>query len=244
MGLGGLAAGIALFTAAQLFNTFQHETVFSTAQGEFRRIPLEDSSVANINSDSVIAVNLTSKVRQVALQKGEAWFEVAKDKSKPFVVEAGDIRVRAVGTAFSVRRHGTGAEVLVTEGKVEVWSQAGDARRYELVAGDRGFVPSSAAQVTISHQPAEIARKLAWREGKLIFESQTLNEAVADFNRYSLKKIVVVDPDLGSKTLIGQYQIDAPERFARNVSALLDVPFYVTPERIVIGGHVSGGKNR
>lgn len=239
---GGMAAGIAVLAATSLFSLQSDQAVYSTAQGEFRKVPLADHSVASINSDSAVQVRFTSKERQVSLQKGEAWFEVAKDKSKPFVVDAGDVRVRAVGTAFSVRRHGTGAEVLVTEGTVEVWSSEGSMSKQLLAAGDRAFVPHRAAQISVARQPAEIERKLAWREGKLIFVNQTLNDAVADFNRYSVRKIVIVDPDLGSKTLVGQYQIDAPELFAKDVSAFLDVPVVFMPDRIMIGGSPAGGK--
>jgi transmembrane sensor len=163
------------------------------------------------------------------------WLEVAKDKTKPFIVEAGEVRVRAVGTAFGVRRYANGAEILVTEGTVEVWNGAGGARKRLVHAGERTFVGSRAADIAVARQPVEVQRKLAWREGKLIFDNQTLSEAVADFNRYSQKKIVIADPALGRRKLVGQYQIDAPERFAQDVGAFLQIPVVVTAEKIVIG---------
>lgn len=232
---GAMAAGVAVIAATSVFTMLPDESTVLTAKGEFRKVQLADHSVASINSGSGIEVKLTRGARDITLRHGEAWFEVAKDKSKPFTVAAGDVRARAVGTAFGVRRFANGAEVMVTEGTVEVWSNEGVARKHLLTAGDMAFVPNQAAKITVVRRPEEIERKLAWREGKVIFVNQTLNEAVADFNRYSLRKIVIMDPQLGSKTLVGQYPIDAPEVFAKDVSAFLDVPLEITADRIMIG---------
>ena len=231
---GGMAAGAAVLAATGLFPATAG-TVLTTAKGEFRRVPLADNSVANINSASQLEWKPTQHQRKVALRRGEVWLEVAKDKSKPFIVEAGEVRVRAVGTAFGVRRYSNGAEVSVTEGTVEVWSNDGTAQKRLLTAGEHAFVLDRAAEITVARQPGEVARKLAWREGKVVFNNQTLTEAVADFNRYSQKKIVIMSPALGNRKLVGQYQIDAPEMFARDVSSMLDVPVRITGEQIMIG---------
>lgn len=232
---GGAAAGIAAIAVTRVFHALSDNAILTTAKGEFRKVPLADKSVADINSGSQVEVRLTQKKRQVTLKRGEVWFEVAKDKSKPFIVEAGEVQVRAVGTAFGVRRYSNGAEVLVTEGTVEVWSKDGTAQKRLLTAGERAFVSDRATEISVARQPGEVERKLAWREGKLVFNNQTLSEAVADFNRYSLRKIIIVDPHLRSKKLVGQYQIDAPELFAKDVSTFLDVPIAITAEKIMIG---------
>ena len=232
---GGIAAGIALLGVTAALPALSNKLVLTTAKGEFRKVPLADKSVANINSGTQLEIRLTEQARRVALKKGEAWFEVAKDKAKPFIVEAGQVQVRAVGTAFGVRRYGNGAEILVTEGTVEVWSKEGTAKKRLVTAGERSFVSESASDISVARQPKEVERKLAWREGKLVFNNQTLSEAVADFNRYSLKKIIIVDPHLMNKTLVGQYQIDAPELFAKDVSTFLDVPIVITADKIMIG---------
>ena len=231
-----LAAGLLVLVGVGVgvVPMFDHTTL-TTAKGEFRRIPLSDRSVANINSGSKLEVKLTGSKRQVKLDEGEAWFEVAKNKEKPFVVEAGQAHVQAVGTAFGVRRYHGGAEVLVTEGSVEVWSGNQSSQKRVLLAGDQAFVPFKAAPISVTRQPQEIWRKLAWREGKLIFAKQTLNDAVADFNRYSSKRIVIADPVLGNKKIVGQYQIDAAEQFAMDVSVYLDVPIQITTDEIIIG---------
>jgi len=231
---GALAAGAAFFGLGTIFTSGPDATVLATAMGEVRRVPLADHSVASINSDSEVAVRLDGKLRQVALQRGEAWFEVAKDKTRPFVVAAGDASVRAVGTAFGVRRHGNGVQVQVTEGTVEI-AGAGGAGRQLLTAGHSAFIPARGGAIAVASSAVDIARRLAWREGKLVFAHQPLADAVADFNRYSLKKIVIDDPRLATRTLVGQYQIDAPELFARDVAAFLEVPVRITADRIAIG---------
>lgn len=236
-GLAALAAGLAAaFVAVPRFSQPSSVSI-ATAIGEFRRVPLADQSIANINSGSEIEVVLTDRLRQVELKQGEAWFEVAKDKSRPFVVSAGDARVRAVGTSFSVHRHALGAEVLVTEGVVEVWRKGSDGAggKRVLTAGERAIVPERGNAIAISRDPDDIARSLAWREGKLIFTNQPLELAVADFNRYTRKQIVIADPKLAPRILIGQYRIDDPEQFARSVGVLLGAPVAITHERIIVG---------
>jgi len=242
--VGAMAACLVAAAGTVSLQALREERVLTTAKGEFRKVPLQDKSVATINSASQIEVAFTDKQRTVNLRKGEAWFEVAKDKTKPFVVEAGAARIKAVGTAFSVRRFANGTEVLVTEGKVEVWDKGSSARRRQLVEGDRAFLAQDASAISVSRQPVEVNRKLAWREGKVILKNQTLDDAVADFNRYSPKTIVIVDATLRDKRLFGQYKLDAPELFAQDVSTVLDVPVAITADTIFIGrrqGEVQDG---
>lgn len=233
--LGGVAAGVAALAGPLGYRILHRGTVLTTAKGEYRRVPLQDKSIANINSGSQIEVAFTEQQRRIKLRKGEAWFEVAKDKSKPFIVEAGDALIRAVGTAFSVRRLAGGSEVLVTEGTVEVWTRDGTAQKRLVTAGEHAFLAQEAKAIPVTRQPDEVNRRLAWREGKLILSRQTLGEAVADFNRYSPKTIVILDASLRDKRLVGQYQLDAPELFARDVSMVLEVPILITADKILIG---------
>lgn len=232
---GAMAACLAAAVGTASLHALREERVLTTAKGEFRKVPLQDKSIATINSGSQIELAFTEQQRTVNLRKGEAWFEVAKDKSKPFVVASGDARIKAVGTAFSVRRFTNGTEVLVTEGKVEVWGKGGSAQRRLLVEGDRAFLAQNAGPISVSRQPVEVHRKLAWREGKVILKNHTLDDAVADFNRYSPKTIVIVDAALRDKRLFGQYKLDAPELFAQDVSTVLDVPVAITADTIFIG---------
>ncbi|GGY35763.1 FecR family protein [Pseudoduganella albidiflava] len=232
---GALAAGIAALAVTSLAPDLLGPVTYETARGEFRKVQLADRSTVSINSASLVEVRLTDAQRRVALTQGEAWFEVAKDRARPFVVEAGDLRVRAVGTAFSVRRHAQGAEVLVTEGVVEVWANGGTAPRRRVGAGGLVLVSGDGSGPRVDTDPAEVARRLAWREGKVVFQNQPLDDAVAEFNRYNTRQIVVADPALRRKPLVGHYRIDQPEEFANDVHALLNVPVAIRADTIQIG---------
>lgn len=237
---GAMAACLVAAVGVVGLPGLRQDQVLATAKGELRKVPLQDKSIATINSGSQIEVAFTKQQRTVNLRKGEAWFEVAKDKTKPFVVESGEARIRAVGTAFSVRRFANGTEVLVTEGTVEVWSQGRGSLRRQLTEGETAFLAQNTNAISVRRQPVEVNRKLAWREGKLILKNQTLDDAVADFNRYSPKTIVIVDAALREKRLFGQYKLDAPELFAQDVSTVLDVPIDITADTIFIGRKEDG----
>lgn len=224
MGAGGaIAASVAFALAWNLGGT-----AYETSVGEIRRVPLADGSVAAINTASKIEVALAEKRRSVVLDRGEAWFQVAKDPERPFVVEAGRVRVQAVGTAFSVRRRDNGAEVLVTEGVVEAWADGAEGNRIRLTAGQSAFVADNAAIERAAAVPSSVDRKLAWRSGKIDLLGETLSGAIAEFNRYNQRQIILADPALGSEQFDGVFRTDDPEGFAIAVKSALDVPVDVS----------------
>jgi transmembrane sensor len=229
------AAGVAAIGVGLSLRGMKAGEVLNTAKGEFRKVPLADTSTVTLNGATRLEVRLGANERRLALTQGEAWFQVAKDKSRPFVVEAGAVSVRAVGTAFSVRRFAQGADVVVTEGVVEVWTDRAGARTRRMSAGDQAYVPDSAADIAIRREPAEVERKLAWRDGLLVFQDDPLAVAIAEFNRYNARTVVLNDPGLRDRKIVGQYRIDQPERFADDVHALLGVPVVVGADRIEIG---------
>lgn len=216
---GGLGVAAALTGVFAVTLSSARES-YSTAVGEIRRIPLADGSTATVNTDSLITVSLQAQRREIQLSTGEAWFQVAHDVQRPFVVEAGDVRVRAVGTAFSVRRHADGIDVLVTEGAVEVW-RLGDRRRPVMVrAGQRSFVAGDTSAVAAVAAAPEIERALAWRSGELALNGEPLSYAVDELNRYNRRKIVIVDPMIGRTPIVGYFRADDPAAFADAVTAI------------------------
>ncbi len=243
----GLAAGIVATAGGGAWLWSTRPRQIETALGEVRRVPLDDGSVAAVNTASLIAVSYAPDRRVVELRDGEAWFQVAKDKARPFVVEAGAVRVQAVGTAFSVRRRPAtadqpaGAEVLVTEGVVETWVEGQPGPRTRIAAGAKGFVPDPGtsgragaepapqlARVEVEHAPGEIDRRLSWRNGELALNGETLAYAVAEINRYNARKLVLVDgpaPDgarpLARETLVGYFRTTEPENFGRAVADMV-----------------------
>jgi len=229
-GGGALAASlVAGIGGAMLWPRSPDE--IETALGEIRRVPLHDGSLAAVNTATRLAVDLRPEIRNVRIDMGEAWFQVAKDRERPFVVTAGDVRVRAVGTAFSVRRLGDGADVQVTEGVVEVWTvNRPDAVR-RIAAGARTFVNDMAGPAAPVEASLEIDRTLAWRNGQLIFDGDTLADAAAEFNRYNRVKLEI-DPALASERVVGRFRTNEPDAFARAASAMLGARVQIGAERI------------
>ncbi|MGV3482365.1 MAG: FecR family protein [Sphingobium sp.] len=215
---------------------------YDTAIGEIRRVPLADGSIATINSASRLTVALAPERRTVRLDEGEAWFQVAHDQARPFVAEAGRIRVRAVGTAFAVRRRAeggsgiSGAEILVTEGVVEAWADGAEGQAIRLSAGQRAFVADNAAVTGRADAPAEVTRALAWRAGQIDLAGESLAHAIAEFNRYNGVKLVLTDKTLANEPLYGVFRVDDPQSFADAVHRGFEVPVKTAGNEIRIGG--------
>lgn len=214
---GGLAAGVATALVGGAVWVSQGER-YKTARGEMRVVPLADGSVITLNTNSRIALAFTEDRRLVRLIEGEALFDVAKDAARPFFVEAGKVRVRAVGTSFVVRRlTDTPVQVLVREGVVEV--DPGDASRRPVRLAQNSRAVASASSVDAAAVPAsEIGRELAWRDGRIAFEGQSLAAASREFERYSDTQIVIDDPVVARETITGLFQANDPVGFAQAVA--------------------------
>jgi transmembrane sensor len=230
--VGGSLSGLAAAGLAGFFLIRPKPLEIRTALGEVRRVPLEDGSFASVNTNSKLTVALRDRSRDVRLEDGEAWFQVAHDRRRPFVVEAGEVRVRAIGTAFSVRRREGGADVLVTEGIVEAWVAGREQRRTRISAGSRSFISEANAAIETVQAFAGIDRALAWRTGELALNGESLAYAAAELNRYNRRKLVVDDPALGREPLVGFFRTDQPEDFGRTVAAMVGARVQVDPETI------------
>lgn len=224
-------AGLAAAAAAGIAFLRTGQNQIATPVGEIRRVPLLDGSLAAVNTDSELIIDFKSDLREVTLQKGEVWFDVAKDRKRPFVVTTGDVRVRAVGTAFSVRKREDGADVLVTEGVVETWSAGGESEKRLVMAGSRVFVSDIAGPSGVVPASAQIDRTLAWREGEIALDGETLTDAAAEFNRYNERKLTV-DPSLTNERLVGWFHTNEPDTFARAAATVLKLKVTETAEEI------------
>lgn len=217
----------------------QSSTVFRTGLGEIRQVPLADGSSTAINTASEIEITLSKGRRDVRLAKGEAWFKVAKDAARPFVVEAGGVRVRAVGTAFSVRRREEGADVLVTEGVVEAWAGENERPLLRLTAGQRAYIGDDSEVRLDSETLSVVDRTLAWRQGSIDLDGDTLATAVNEFNRYNRRKLVLIDTSLAGRQIDGTFRTDDPEAFAGAVGSIFSVPVDLSDEHDIRIGRPS-----
>ena len=206
-----------------------------TARGEVRHVPLPDGSGLDLNTKSRISVAMEPSRRTMRLELGEAWFQVKMDPASPFVVEAGSARIRAIGTAFAVRRYEDSVEVLVTEGVVSAWLLGREQSAIRLEAGDKGRLVSEGVASRIASGPAEIDRRLAWRSGTIDLAGESLEQAVSEFNRYNRRKLVIGRGASAAQKFYGLFRMDDPEGFARSVHSSSGVPIEIQNDRIIIG---------
>lgn len=222
---GGLAAAAA-GVAALLLPRRSPVDRYATAIGEIHRVGLVDGSSLVLNTQSELEVQIGDRERRIWLQKGEAWFDVAKDRTRPFVVDADLVQVRAVGTAFAVHRLPEGGvRVTVSEGMVEIVG-AGRGEMVRLPAGAIFERHNAAEPPALRRLSAgEVEGTLAWREGMLSLAGEKVASAVREFNRYNQLKLVVDDPDLAEEKLIGYFRLSDPRGFAAAVAQTLGAGF-------------------
>lgn len=207
------------------------ETRQSTGLGEIRRAPLADGTQVVLNTNTDLKIRLTSRQRQVELLNGEAWFDVAQETERPFRVQAGDAQFQALGTAFSVKRLGGRTDLQVTEGTVEAWVAASNERAL-VNAGHRLTISGEAGPLVVVPDHAAIRRGLAWRQGEVVLDGETLAEAASEFNRYNTLKIVVEDPELRQERLVGLFRTGDPESFVASVTSLTGAESYRVGEEL------------
>ena len=204
----GVVVALAVLLASDLSALSGH---YTSGRGEQRQVTLEDGSRIVVNTDSEVAVRFHDFERSVQLVRGEAFFEVAKDAARPFVVRTGSAEVRAVGTKFSVRQNASETEVVVTEGKVRVVRE-GKSATENIAAPPIELVPGNLARVSATEPTAQVAivdvaRATAWIAGNVEFEEATLAEVIRDVNRYTTREFVIADPSLAEIRLTGRFRV-------------------------------------
>lgn len=217
------AAAACLAVAASLALGWQHYTAvdqatYHTAIGDLQEIPLADGSIATLSSDSRIVVSLSRGERHVDLQQGEAFFAVAKDPGRPFVVRADGRQVTAVGTRFAVRRDVADLRVVVTEGLVRLESSRHpDGHRQPTTLLPAGSVAlASDTGVTVTTGSVQRAEEyLSWRSGFVNFHDTPLASAAAEFNRYNTRKLVIDDATVAAMRVGGNFRWSNTDAFVR-----------------------------
>jgi len=223
--------------------------ILATAVGQQRKVTLADGSIVSLNTNTIVETDLQRHSREIYLRKGEAHFQVAHDRSRPFLVHAGDAVVRAVGTEFEVRvltdQH---IDVVVNEGRVEVQAAAlppaspspgapharpaAAATVRALNAGERLSTASRDYAVTLI-TPQQMSSELAWREGAIIFDGEPLSEAIAEIERYTDARIVVSDPETARLKVGGRFRTGEMQEFFDALQTALPVSIRRTDAGVV-----------
>lgn len=200
-----LGSLLALFAAGTLFLLFdgpmhlQADRISGT--GEMPVVALEDGSSVQLNASSAIAHDFDATRRTVRLLRGQAFFEVARDPDRPFTVEAGEVRVTALGTAFDVRLGSNETDVTVTHNAVlvEFADHADDALR--LQEGEQAGYDHASRARTVG--PADGMLALAWRRGQLVVDNAPLSYVVEEMSRHFSGRIVIAGGELARRRVSG-----------------------------------------
>ncbi|MFQ5346779.1 MAG: FecR domain-containing protein [Rhodothalassiaceae bacterium] len=202
----------------------------ATAIAEIRDLPLSDGSVVTLGGRSRVTLAFSSKERRIRLEEGEAFFDVAKDPGRPFIVEVGDTEVRAVGTQFDVHKGPATVRVAVLEGVVEVAAtamrRAPVVSRHLLSAGEAIVAAEGAALDRVTALP--VARAGEWRRGRLIYNGASLEEVVADVNRYSTRRIRIADSHLATLRVTTSFRTDQIDEMLESLA--LALPLRIEPQ--------------
>jgi transmembrane sensor len=186
---------------------------YESAVGVQKRITLADGTSVILNTNSRLDVDFSANRRDVRLVRGEAYFDVVHDQARPFTVYARNYVVRDIGTAFNVHLAKAGlVEVGVTKGSVEVTpadaSASGTVKSLGILEAGQNIVLGEKVERAETVSSADMGRKLAWRQGDLIYTGQPLKEVLADVSRYSDIKIELADPALEDLPVGGAFRTD------------------------------------
>jgi len=206
--------------------------LYATAVGQQQETILADGSVVLLNTNSQIKVEYSTGHRDVHLLQGEAHFTVAKNATLSFRVFAGNGRVQAVGTAFSVYLKNNEVDVTVTEGSVSLASfslfedsgvqqekASPDVNTVDLgllragqsttirAAADEEINTTSTLDVIQTVDTEEMTKRLSWRQGLLTFEGDPLEQVVEEISRYTTVSIEITDPAVRAIKIGGQFPV-------------------------------------
>lgn len=215
-----------------------------TGKGEYHKAVLEDGSSVHLNTATVIDVVFSRDQRRILLKSGEAYFSVAKDAERPFIVEAEGGSIRAVGTAFNVKTTSDRVELTVVEGVVEVTTAHADAAAgltlqgvapapdLRVVGGQSLTYGKSAG--SIQDIPDQTIRRItSWQNGRVYFEDMPLREIIAELNRYTQTEIVIVGSELENITGGGMFYTRDVGAFLQGLELALPLKVMETQSNII-----------
>lgn len=210
-------------------------TQFSTEVGQRKMLSFPDGSHIDLNTNSRMRVKLNERTRIVYLDRGEAYFEVAADKHRPFYVFTGDRLVRVLGTKFAIRREGEKVATAVVEGRVQLGRVVDGAMQDTLILKRGDSAISMGPQTLAVYDKMDrVSNATGWVRGLLTFDRMSLVDAANEFNRYNERKLVIEGDELGSIKIGGAFRTDNVEAFARLMSEAYDLRVEESEDQIKI----------
>lgn len=205
----------------------QFTPTYGTQDIEQKVVRLTDGSRVHLNVDSQVKVAFRDGERRLTLTRGEAFFDVAHDARRPFIVVVDGIQVRALGTKFDVRRRDGGVQVTLLQGSVRVSPGQAQGAPVVLQPNQQALLTRGAAIRTAA---VDATRTTSWTTGRLVFRDTPLAAAVAEVNRYSAQKVELTAPNLGAQPVSGFFDVGDAESFARGVAGFHDLSLTRAPD--------------
>lgn len=232
-----LVLGAAIFAASSFFG-FGAGSDFETATAQVKDVRLDDGTLVTLGAESRMTVEFHRHERRVQLMRGEAFFEVARDSTRPFFVSAGDTVVRVLGTQFDVHYGEKAVRVAVLEGRVEVvkagrpeTAASAPVKRRTLTAGE-AVVTTQAGEIAVA-SPVAQQELGAWRQGRLVYVDTRLRDVVADLRRYYDGEIELADEAVGDMQLTVAFRADQLDGALAGIEAAIPVQARHEGRRIV-----------
>lgn len=242
--VAGMAAVLVAVSVVLTYIAYFGPQTIRTGGSERREVTLADGSLVRVSPKTTLRVRFTEHERSVLLLGGNAVFRVAKDRTKPFLVETDHARVRAVGTEFGVEHQADGVVVTVEEGRVAVTQPAtgvapslGALPQVEVSLGaDQQVVVPQAGPMGLIRK-VDSRRELSWADGRLVFEQDSVSEVVQRFNRFNRIQIQVDDPMLAARPVSAVFDASDPEAFIVFLESVANVRVTrPSPDVIVVTG--------
>ncbi|MGH8229663.1 MAG: FecR family protein [Steroidobacteraceae bacterium] len=210
----------------------------STGRGERRVVSLKDGTRITLNTDTRLVVRYRAAARRVWLERGEALFEVAKAPHWPFIVTAAGHDIRALGTAFEVRRYAARqVSIILVEGRIRVspaWEGVQPSLERVTVLASPGQRLSFAPDRPPRLDRARLKQVIAWQSGEVVFDRTLLSVAAGEMNRYSRLRIVIADPVAARLRLSGLFQAGDSAQFAEAVAETFRLRRTRAGDRIIL----------
>jgi transmembrane sensor len=238
---GNIFINMAPFPQADIENQFVETRILRTEIGQQTRFSLSDGSRVKLNTNSIVKVSFSKNNRLLTLVKGEANFNVTKDKSRPFTVTVGEKSFTALGTIFNLQKTSNdNMELVVTEGNVLITKSNKPLNKNTNVLSAlskeelSGVLITSGEMATIQNNNQtsnqkisfeEVQRKLAWQQGMLVFSGETLDEALIEISRYTTTKFELDGDGLTNIKVAGYFKANDIDGLLTSLSTNFNIQF-------------------
>jgi transmembrane sensor len=238
---------VSILTGVLYLEPWTSKEVYTTAIGEHATISLPDGSTLELNSNSAASVDYSKEARVIRLKRGEGYFKVAHDTSRPFWVVGDKAWIRAVGTAFNVYLKSDAVRITVSQGIVKVGSAAsldGKEPSDRVLRGTTTAVLTAGEQADLHGAETEtrklsstqLQRSEGWRNGTMYFENQPLSEVVDELSRYTPQRLVLQGDSIRNLPVGGTFETSpqGTQAFLTMLEQGFGLTVHREPDRVVI----------